>query len=342
MSNAIVSLATDLLRGKQTFSYNEQTYDVAEAQEVLRQELLQASKKVSGQTVNATRKALRRHDTELFEIIEELVPIMIQEGFNGDEFWMNFVDERNIALGDKNEFIIPDNTTFIVTKIAEGLGTPDRQRLDHGRTINITTSKHGVRMYEAFARFIAGRIDWNALVEKVAKSFRQAIWNDIYTAFTGISASTVGLSETYVKAGTYDKAVLNTLIEHVEAATGESAVIIGTKTALAKCEGSEKADSAKESMHNAGFYGMFDGTPMVMLKQQHRAGTDEFILDDTTVYVVAGGDKFIKLVNEGDAYVEESDQTKYADQTLNYLMTMYWGVGIAIAGKIGKYTITGV
>lgn len=340
MGNAVVKLALGLLHGQQKFDYNDEIYDAAQAQEVLRQELLQASKKISGRTANSMRKALRRHDTELFEIIEELVPLIIKEGFDGNEFWMNFVDERNIALGDKNEFIIPDNTTFIVTKIAEGVATPDRQRLDHGRVLSIATSKHGVRMYEEFARFIAGRIDWNALVDRVAKSFRDAIWSDIYTAFTGISASTIGLSETYVKAGTYDRSVLNTLIEHVEAATGESAMLVGTKTALAKCEGSEKADSAKESMHNAGYYGSFDGTPMVMLKQQHKAGKEEFLLDDNTVYVIAGGDKFIKLVNEGDALIEEDDQTKYADQTLNYLMTMNWGVGIAVAGKIGKYTIT--
>lgn len=338
----IVNLAVDLMRGKQTFTIADQegvekTYSAHEAADILREALIDAN----GGSTKFDRKTLRRNKVQIFEIIEELVPVIIHEGLEGDEFWMNFVDERNIAYGDVNEFFVPDNSTFIVTKIADGIGTPDRQRIDHGRKVTIETTKHAVRMYDDFGRFMAGRIDWAALCEKVAKSFRQAIWDDIYTAFNGITNATLGLNSTYVYAGSYSATNLRTLIAHVEAATGETPVLVGTKAALALCEGAEKADSAKESMHNAGFYGMFEGTPMVMLKQKHRPGTDTFLLSDTVLYVVAAGDKFIKLVNEGDAYIDDRDQTRNADMTMEYFMTMDWGVGLVISGKIGKYSITG-
>lgn len=339
--NDIVNLAVDLMRGRQTFSIADaegevKNYSAHEAADILRQALIDAN----GGSAKFDRKSLRRNKVQIFEIIEELVPVIIHEGLEGDEFWMNFVDERNLAYGDINEFYVPDNSTFIVTKIADGIGTPDRQRIDHGRRVTVETTKHAVRMYDDFGRFMAGRIDWPALCDKVANSFRQAIWEDIYTAFNGITNATLGLNSNYVYAGTYDAAHLRQIIAHVEAATGEAPVLVGTKAALAHCEGAEKADSAKESMHSAGFYGMFEGTPMVMLKQKHRAGTDNFLLSDTILYVVPAGDKFIKLVNEGDAYIDDRDQTRNSDMTLEYFMTMDWGVALVIAGKIGKYDFT--
>ena len=342
MENAIVRLACDMMHGRQSFNYNDKTYNFSEAQNVLRQALKEACEGLDGKTPLARYKAMRHTEKKLqiFEIIEELVPLILKEGLEGDEFFMNFVDERNLSLGDKNEFFIPDNSTYIVAKIANGIATPDRQRLDHGRRIAVDTSKHFVRAYEEFERFIAGRIDWPALCDKVGKSFLNEIWTDIFAAFSGIDQNTIGLNATYVKGGTYNKATLNTLIEHVEAATGEKAVIVGSKSALALCEGSEKSDSAKESMHNFGFYGNFDGTPMVMIRQKHAPGTDNFLFADNVVYVVAGGDKFIKLVNEGEAIIDDRDFTQNSDETIEYRMSMRWGVALAISGKIGKYTIT--
>lgn len=341
MDNGILSLAVQMMtQGKQNFSYydkkEDRTYNFAEATTVLRNALIEAN----GGSDKFNYKNYRRNKVQIFEIIEELVPVIIEEGLKGDEFFMNFVEERNLALGDDAEFYAPDNTTFIVTKIARGIATPDRQRLDHGRKVTVSTAAHAVRAYEEFARFMAGRIDWPALCAKVAKSFMVAIWEDIFTAFSGIDQNTLGLSNTYVKAGTFTASDMNALIEHVEAATGERAVLIGTKAALAKCEGSEKADSAKESMHNAGFYGMFDGTPMVMIHQQHKSGTEQFLFDDSVVYVVAASDKFIKLVHKGETIVDDRDFTENSDMTIEYRMIMEWGVALLITGKIGKYTIT--
>lgn len=336
MDNAIISLAKDMIKGRQSFSYNEKTYDLNEATAVLRQALIEANEG----NPKFTYKSYRRNKTKIFEIIEELVPIIIEEGLRGDEFFMNFVDERNLALGDTNEFFVPDNTTFIVTKIAHGIATPDRQRLDHGRKLAVETSMHAVRAYEEFARFMAGRIDWPALCDKVAESFKKAIWQDIFTAFNGITSDTVGLDTTYVTGGSFSAAALNTLIQHVEAATGKPATIIGTKSALSKCEGTEKSVSAKESMHNAGYYGSFDGTPMVMIRQLHLPGTNNFMFADNVVYVVASDDKFIKLVHEGETIVDDRDFTENSDMTIEYRMLMAWGVAVAINGKIGKYTIS--
>ena len=174
---------------------------------------------------------------------------------------------------------------------------------------------------------MAGRIDWNELVAKVAEAFKAAIYNDIYTAFKGISATTVGLSNAYVGTGTADAEKILAIVEH-------------TKAALRKCPGAELGDNAKADLYNAGYFGKFYGTPMVAVKNRHKVGTDEFIFDDNTIYVFAGGDKFVKFVREGESYIVET-QTGNADMSVEYLYTDKYGVAILVNGKLGKYTITG-
>ena len=87
----------------------------------------------------------------------------------------------------------------------------------------------------------------------IAEAFKAAIYNDIYTAFKGISATTVGLSNAYIGTGTADAEKILAIVEHTEAANGESAVIVGTKAALRKCPGAELGDNAKTDLYNAGY-----------------------------------------------------------------------------------------
>lgn len=335
-ATGIVKLALDLGRGVQTFNYDDKTYSASEAQEVLRQALINAN----GGSTKIDRKMLRRNKAEIFEIIEQLTDTIIHEGLQGDEFWMTYVDHVNVNLGDMNEFEAPDNSLFIVSEIADGIATPRRQRIGKSTKVRVETSVHAIRMYDEYSRFMAGRIDWTELCNRVAKSFDRELWNDIYAAFNGISATTVGLSETYVKTGTYNHDDLVTLIQHVEAATGERAVLIGTKLGLSKCEGAHMSDDARKNMFNEGFFGNFEGTPMVALKQVHVPGTDNFMLNDKTLYVVAGGEKFIKFVEEGEAYIDDRDVTRFNDKTIEYYMEKTWGVALMITGKIGKYTFS--
>ena len=69
-------------------------------------------------------------------------------------------------------------------------------------------------------------------------------------AFSGLSASTPGLDTTYVVSGTYKEEKLLELVAHVEAATGMTARIIGTKPALRKVTSAVMADAAKDSYYN--------------------------------------------------------------------------------------------
>lgn len=326
----IVKLARDLYHG-----HVDGNFSAAQSSEALRLALVEAN---GGSSV-IDRKSLRRNGTAIFEIIEEIIPALVIEGLQGDEFFMNLVEYRNVALGDQNMFVVEADSNFVVAEISDGNAVPRRQRIGEQTSMSVKTTLHSIRMYEELSRVLAGRIDWNTFVDKVAKAFRIKLYEDVFAAFKGISASTIGLNETYVKGGTYNEEDLLAIVDHVEAATGKKATIVGTRPALRKCSTAVVSHEAESDYYNAGFYGKLAGVPMVAIKNQHKAGTDEFIFEDNKLYIIASDDKPIKVVNEGDPTIIERDMTHNDDMSLEYLYIEKYGVALIINGKIGVYTI---
>ncbi|MGN0245516.1 MAG: hypothetical protein ACI4DK_06100 [Lachnospiraceae bacterium] len=64
------------------------------------------------------RKAIRRNQVAVFEIIEEVIDDMLVSGWQQNPFFREYVDVRNLALGDKNEFYISDNSVLSVMKVS--------------------------------------------------------------------------------------------------------------------------------------------------------------------------------------------------------------------------------
>lgn len=329
----IVQLALDVYRG-QAVAPTE--FADKKPEEVLRNALIE----LNGGSSKFDYKKFRRNKIEIFEIIEQIVPIIVNEGLQGDEFFMNLVDEHNIAAGDMNEFVAEDNTTFIVADMANGISIPRRQRIGEKTSVTIPTTVQGVRFYDELARFMAGRIDWNSMIDRVARSFKAEALNKMYTTFSGITAATPGLNSTYVTGGTYDEEKLLTLVEHVEAATGMNASILGTKSTLRKCTTAVQADSAKEDYYSMGYYGKLAGVPMIAIKNRHAISSDSFIFPNDKLYVLASNDKPIKYVTEGEAYILEKDGSTNSDQTMEYLYTEKTGCGLLLGSKLGIYTIS--
>ena len=263
-----------------------------------------------------------RPGNEVFEIIQEIMPAVIEGGLQGDEFFFNMCDYRNIAEGDVNEFWTEDKSLLLVGNIAHGSQAVRRQRLSGGSKISLNTQMKAVKVFEEMRRLMAGRVDFNTLIDRVGTSFTNQMRNDIYSAFAGITAETAGLNETYVKTGSWDPEVLMDIIAHVEASTGMSATIMGTKKALRKISDATQADEAKSDLYNVGFYGKFYGTPMLSVKQLHKTNTDEFLMPDDKLWVIASSDKPIKVVNEGEGLLITRDAISNADltQELTYAM----------------------
>jgi len=321
----VIKLAIDVIQHKPTANYS-----MTENLETLRQAFIDAN----GGSTEINTKTFRRNP-ELFEIVETIIPVIIQEGLKGDEFFMDCVEYKNEKLGDQNRFWTTDTSLFLVSEIAHGSTAVRRQRLDAGTYYTVPTSVKAIKVYDELNRLLSGRVDFNVFIERVGKSFMNRIYNDIFTAFDGITVSTSGMSSTYYKSGTYSEDVLITLIDHVEAAMGGQAKIIGTRSALRNVTTAVVSATAKEDMRNQGYYGKFNGTPMIVARQRHAIGSDTFILDDTKLYVVAGEEKFIKMVDKGEGLILENNPMDNADLTKEYFYAQEYGVACILNGRIG-------
>lgn len=325
----LIKLAVDGYKGHVAGDYS-----VNDTQEALRKALVEAN----GGSTKLDIKAIRDGRCNgVFAIIEELVNVIHEEGLKGDEFFMNMVEDRNLSLGDTNKFHIERECLFAVADIAEGTQGVRRQRIEAGQDITINTQLRAIKIYEELNRVLAGRIDFNKLVDLVGKSFTKQELDATYDAFVGMFKK---LKAHYTETGSFDEDKLLELIDHVEASTGETAVIVGTRKALRKIKTAVVSDSAKEEMYAMGHFGRFNGTELVAVKQRHKSGTDDFILDDNVLYVFAGDTKPIKRVTEGDVTMLMGTPMSNADMSQEFLMMKRTGIAVIFDRDFGVYNLS--
>lgn len=326
--NDIVKLALDSYHGKASgnFSY-------ADNMTALREALIDAN---GGSTKLDLKKIRDGKCAGLFTILEETLRVTNEEGIRGDELFMNLVDYRNIGAGDENRFYIPDNTYYMVSELAEGSQAIRRQRLNAGTEVTVPIHVFGLKIYDEVNRVLSGRIDFNELIDRANKSYIQKTRNEIFGLWNGLSEKDLGTTY-YPTKGTYDESKLLELIDHVEAATGLSATIYGTKKGLRKLQIANISDEGKSDLYNIGYLGKFYGTPVVAMKQLHKLGTNEFLLDDDKIYVIASGDRPIKYVTAGDPTIIMGDPTSNADLTQEFTYIDMHGLAFAPATQMGIY-----
>jgi hypothetical protein len=328
--NNVIKLASDIILKKVDSKFADASKNV----EALRDALIEAN---GGSTTIDVKTFYRGN--ECFQIIEEIIPLIVNEGLQGNEFFFNLVDYRNILLGDDIDFWTKQKTNLIVADASYGVSGIRRQRLGKKTKYNVDTTLKVVKVYEELKRLLAGRTDFNEFIEEVSKAFNEKIMNTTYTAFSGITSATTGLNSTYVPVGTYTEDGLIDLVNHVGAANEATPVILGTQKALRKVTSAVVSDQAKADLYNMGYYGKFNGTNMVYLPQRHVVGTDTFLLDDNKIYVIAGNDKPIKVVNVGTGILSVNDPLQQEDHTQNYFYGQEFGVGLAFNSKIGVMTL---
>lgn len=283
----------------------------------------------------------RYSNRELFNVVSKIIDIKVEEGMPEDAFFTNYVEYINMKAGDMNEFEIEDDSELFVAEIANGVATPRRQRIGEKTSVAVPVKTYAIRVYEELDRLLAGRTTWSTFIDKVTEAVMKARFEKIYTAFSGISKTTNLLNDTYVVTGTFDEEALITLVEHVEAATGKTAKIIGTKSALRKISTAEVSDEAKSDLYNVGHYGKFKGVEMTSVKNAHKVGSTEFVLPDNKVWVVAGDDQFIKFVTEGEPLIIERASLDNADLSQEYAYIEKYGCMVVLSGVLGMFTFEG-
>lgn len=317
----LVQLAIDLAENRTT------EFSAEDMNETLRQSFIE----ITG-TDKLDYKVMRRHSAAIFEIVEEVLGIIVERRM--EQEFSNFAEYKNVNWGDQKLFTLENPNLFEVATIVDGTGNLLRQRLENGKLL-VETYMRGVKIYEEFYRFLAGRIDWPKLVSKVADSYINKIYTLVYTAMYDSYNSA---KPTYNITGAYSATELDTMIDHVEAANQAEALILGTRKALAKITGPYVSDSMKDDFNKRGFFANYNGRELQEIRQVHTPGTDTFAINDSFIMVLpAGGERIVKIVEEGDSIIQETPGGKTADMSLEYLFLRKSGIAVVTTRSKGIY-----
>lgn len=323
MSKELVKLALDMKKGKIT------NYTKDEANEVLRQELIE----LNGGSDKLNAKSFRKYP-EMFEIIEQILDNAISDGIT-DQF-ADFVETVQLDWGDTQVFTMDENRLFDVSVVADGNGDIRRDRLDSSE-VTVRTKTYAVSVYEELHRILAGRVSFDRMIDIVARSYENKIQTEIYNA---IYNSYDQLNATYRATGTFTEATLNDLIAHVEASSNSEVMILGTKSALAKIDKTKVSDTMIDERNRMGYVGIYNGTPLVEIRQVHRSGTHEFAIDNNFLIVAPQGlEPFVKLILEGDSLIEEVTEGR-KDMQREYRFIKKAGFVVLASSNYGIYRLS--
>lgn len=272
---------------------------------------------------------------ELFAVIEELIDVALDVATLEDSPLKDMIETKNGEWGDKPEFLVPDNSLLTVDVVANGTQGIRRQRLIGGQKVPLTPVNKAVKIYEELILILSGRIDWVEFVNRVAKSFEREFYASVAKQFNNLSTARF----TVTASGSPSEAGLLNLIEKVEAATGKTAYVLGTRTALRNFPMSQIGETVKDDYYDVGFSQRFNGTPCIRLKN-YLDDAGNFVLSDTRVYVLAGDDKIIKHYIEGEPIVIARDAADNADLTQEYTVIRREGIAVVVSATMGVYDFT--
>jgi hypothetical protein len=292
------------------------------------------------------RRGIRRNQNLIFDLIEVVIDDALISGWQENPFFKEFVEVRNLAMHDKNEFYVPDDSVLSVMKVSGNHHDLLRQRLGAGKTFSVETSWYGIKVYAEFERLLTGLEDFSTLVGKITEAFDRYVNQALYETLIGIG-TTLG-SQWYKASAINDttKETLRTLVMDVSMATGSEVVIMGTYAALSKVYDLTNVSWASGDMKNekytTGRFGYWEGIRLVELKQG-------FKLNDTTQYLIAndvlfimpvGIEPMIKLVYEGDTQTYQvQDAGTHMDMTYDYEVQTKMGIGVITNQKFGYWKI---
>ena len=299
------------------------------------------------------RKAIRKNQQVLFDIIEEVVPNLLQSGWQDNPLFNEFVETRNIDIGDQNVFYTEDETILTVSKVSGNHWDLDRQRLGKGTTFSVATSWYGIAVYSEYEKLLTGLEDFATFVTKIYEAVDRFVNESIYEAFVSAASELpggAGGAGQWVKTGDLGDATKDafmTLIEDVQMATGMDVVIMGTKAALSKLEGIQKidwvSDEMKQERYTTGRLGYFEGTRLVEIRQGFKLNdTTHRLVNDKQLFIMPVGDnKFVKVVNEGQPEMRQvQDNVTNQDMTYDFRYMFKIGVGVQIGLRFGVWNIT--
>lgn len=299
------------------------------------------------------KRAIRANRELVFTIIEETIEEVLISGWMENPFFMQFVDSRNLALGDENDFYVEDDSILSVSKVSGNHHNMIRQRLGAGRHFSVSGEWFGIKIYADFERVLLGAEDWAAFVTKVTEAINRYLYDALYAALRGAKEN---LGANWVKNGALEsanKATLVKLCQDISMATGSEVTIFGARTALssltAMADVNWAPNSAKEEYYaNGGILGNFEGFQIAEIGQGLKRGASinsasvEYQLDTDRLYIIptSMANKFIKLCNYGETMVSQvTEKETNRDMSQEYEVLYKMGINVILNSVFGVWEI---
>ena len=285
--------------------------------------------------------SFQQNKYKVFEIVSELLVLPIGETLEGA--FNGVVDFETIGHGEQKIVNVDNNELFKVAYVASGNADIRRQRI-YDKKITVETKNLEIKLYDDLDRFLAGKISWTNLIDRVRRSLSVETAGRIHQAITTAYGSAITNGD-YTKKGTFSEATLDELIDRVEARTGMKCAIYGCKSGLGKISAGTSAvvapsDQAKDDYNNMGYFRNYKGTPMIELPHVLTPGTNNFANDGNVLYILPAGQKLVKVVYEGSPIIRDNTATSERnDMQLEYLLLQKMGVVCLLSGLFGLYEL---
>ena len=314
---------------------------------------------ICGVSTDATqreyRQAVRRSQNVLFDIVEVLIPQLIPVGWGTNPFFMNYVEMKNLELGDTNSFRTEDDSILIVNRLSGNHWDIKRQRLGRGKEFTVETDWYGLAIYAEFERVLMGTESWNDLVSAITKAFDNFINDRLFEATMDAVSNVPNPAQfkqtlDFSAADASKEAIVN-LAYNIRSWTGQEVTILGTHPALAKLQRLEDvkwiSSDAKNELYHTGRLGTFMGIPLIEIPPalKRKVYTPLFDPNAETLLLMPTGssanNKFIKFVYEGNARIRQiTDETVLQDMTYEYMYQQKLGMTTVFGYQFGTVKIT--
>lgn len=284
----------------------------------------------------------RANKIQCFEVIENVLNVNLPLAWENSPFYDQFVEIREAALGDTNEFTVDDDGMLFTSRIAGNYWSIDRQKLQGRKSFSIQTEWIGIRVYDELERFLKGTVTLAGMVAKLQKFFQNEIDSRIFTAFNGIGTY---LPAKFNENGSYDKDTMADLIQRVQVASQKNVILAGTRSALAHIvdgvDAHRMSERQKEELATRGALLELTGLGVSALEipQVFVRGSYDFKVDNSSIFVLPDNTKPIKLFFEGDTRAKETNEKDNDDMTIDTTVETKLGSGIIVSSLVGKYNI---
>lgn len=318
------------LADKNTEVFAADNLSLENAEEIFRKEIFEAV----GLDIN---KPLKPRDYlnnrgQIFAIIEDTITPIVNDRLEAQ--MGEFAEVSILAWGDTKEFDVENPDLFEVSIVTDGTNNLRRQRLDNGK-MKVEIETLGIKVYDEFYRFLAGRTNWARVIDKVVKSYTKAIAEKVQSTLFQAHPT---FDPKFIYTGTYNEDKILEVCGLVEAVYG-SAMILGTKRGLAPLKPQYSGDAVKDQYNQLGHVGRFVGYDTVAMVQSVKTGTYDYNLDDKMLLVLPGtAERFVKIVLEGEALINDFNNSQ-GDMSIEHVYTQKVGVGLALAREYGVITL---